>query len=618
MSRTSDVDAGDARPLAELTVPALISSGHPANLPGIVVDNATQAPHHPVFARRVDGRVDGRVDAEWEDVSARQFLVEVTALAKGLIAAGIQPGDRVALMSKTRYEWTLSDVTIWFAGAVGVPVYETSSPEQLRWILSDSASVGIIVESAAHAAALGQIRAQLPDLQHVWTIDDGAVHHLTAAGGAVGDAELEKRRVALTTDSLATIIYTSGTTGRPKGCELTHGNFLAEARNVVHSTEEIFLADGASTLLFLPLAHVFARVIEVGCLLARAQVAHTADIKHLVEDLASFQPSFVLAVPRVFEKIYNASAQRAEAAGRGKVFAAATGTAIAYSEALDVGRPSPGLRARHLVFDRLVYGKLRAALGGNLQYAVSGGAPLGARLGHFFRGIGVVILEGYGLTETTAGCTLNLPGAPRIGTVGRPVPGIGIRINADGEVLVRGESVFRGYHDNPGATAAAFSAGGWFHTGDLGELDRDGFLRIIGRKKEIIVTSSGKNVAPSVLEDRLRAHALVSQCMVVGDARPYIAALVTLDAEALRGWIGHRGKPAMSVGEAAADPDVREQIQLAVDDANTAVSKAEAIKKFAVLDIDFTEDNDYLTPSLKLKRSAVLKDFAREIDALYT
>jgi long-chain acyl-CoA synthetase len=614
MSRTSDVDAGGARPLAELSVPPLISSGHPANLPGIVVDNATQAPHHPVFARRVGARVD----SEWQDVSAREFLVEVTALAKGLIAAGIRPGDRVALLSKTRYEWTLSDVAIWFAGAVSVPVYETSSLEQLRWILSDSAAVGIIVESAAHETMLAQIRADVSDLKHVWVIDEGAVQRLGVEGGGVEDAEVGRRCAALSANSLATIIYTSGTTGRPKGCELTHGNFLAEARNVVHSTEEIFLADGACTLLFLPLAHVFARVIEVGCLLARAQVAHTSDVKHLVEDLASFQPSFILAVPRVFEKIYNASAQRAEAAGRGKVFAAAADTAIAYSEALDTGRLGAALRLRHVVFDRLVYGKLRAALGGNLQYAVSGGAPLGARLGHFFRGIGVVILEGYGLTETTAGCTLNLPEAPRIGTVGRPVPGIGIRINADGEVLVRGQSVFARYYNNPEATAAAFSDGGWFHTGDLGELDRDGFLRIIGRKKEIIVTASGKNVAPSVLEDRLRAHALVSQCMVVGDAKPYIAALVTLDAEALRGWLEHRGKPPMTVAEAAADPDVRAQIQLAVDDANTAVSKAEAIKRFAVLDIDFTEDNDYLTPSLKLKRAMVAKDFAGDIDALYS
>ena len=614
MSRTSDVEAGGTRPLDELSVPALISSGHPANLPGIVVDNATQAPHHPVFARRVGAPGD----AQWEDVSAREFLLEVTALAKGLIAAGIRPGDRVALMSKTRYEWTLSDVAIWFAGAVSVPVYETSSIEQVRWILSDSAAVGIIVESAAHETTLGQVGADVPDLKHVWVIDKGAVQRLAVEGGAVDDAEIEQRCAALTADSLATIIYTSGTTGRPKGCELTHGNFLAEARNVVHSTEEIFLADAACTLLFLPLAHVFARVIEVGCLLARAQLAHTSDVKHLAEDLASFQPSFILSVPRVFEKIYNASAQRAESAGRGKVFAAAANTAIAYSEALDAGRPGLSLRLRHLIFDRLVYGKLRAGLGGNLQYAVSGGAPLGARLGHFFRGSGVVILEGYGLTETTAGCTLNLPEAPRIGTVGRPVPGIGIRINADGEVLVRGQSVFARYYNNPEATAAAFSDGGWFHTGDLGELDGDGFLRIIGRKKEIIVTASGKNVVPSVLEDRLRAHALISQCMVVGDARPYIAALVTLDAEALSGWLEHRGKPAMSVAEAAVDPDVRAQIQLGVDDANTAVSKAEAIKRFLVLDIDFTEDNDYLTPSLKLKRALVLNDFAGDIDELYS
>ena len=610
MSQSPDVDAGTAQPVAELSVPALISSGHPANLPGIIVDNATQAPHHAVFARRVDGR--------WQDVSARQFLLEVTALAKGMIAAGVGPGDRVALMSKTRYEWTLSDVAIWFVGAVSVPIYETSSAEQLRWILSDSAAVGIIVESPAHEATLAQVSAQVPSLRHTWVIDTGAVERLTVAGSRIGDDEVERRCSALTGDSLATIIYTSGTTGRPKGCELSHGNFLAEARNVVHSTEEIFLAEAASTLLFLPLAHVFARVIEVGCLLARVRLAHTADVKNLVADLASFRPSFILSVPRVFEKIFNASAQRAEASGRGKVFAAAASTAIAYSEALEGGAPGPVLRVRHAVFDRLVYGKLRATLGGNVQYAVSGGAPLGARLGHFFRGIGVVILEGYGLTETTAGCTLNLPAAVRIGTVGRPVPGISIRINPDGEVLVRGESVFSRYYNNPEATAAAFSGGGWFHTGDLGELDPDGYVRIIGRKKEIIVTASGKNVAPSQLEDQVRAHALVSQCMVVGDARPYIAALVTLDAEAVAAWLEHRGRPVMTIGEAAVDPAVRAEIQQAIDDANAAVSKAEAIKRFAVLSVDFTEDNDYLTPSLKLKRAAVLKDLAGDIDALYS
>jgi len=596
--------------MTELSVPPLPSAGHPANLPGIVLDNATQAPHHAVFARRVD--------SAWEDVSAREFLDEVTATAKGLIAAGVGPGDRVALMCKTRYEWTLVDVAIWFAGAVSVPIYETSAPEQVQWILSDSAAVGIIVESAAHEAILAQVRGAVPSLSHLWVIDGGGLGELSAGGSVVADSDVERRCAALTVDSLATIIYTSGTTGRPKGCELTHGNFLAEARNVVHSTEEIFLAQGASTLLFLPLAHVFARVIEVGCLLARVKVAHTADVKNLVADLGSFRPSFVLSVPRVFEKIYNASAQRAEAAGRGKVFAAATATAIAYSEGLDAGGAGLGLRVRHQVFDRLVYGKLRAALGGNMSYAISGGAPLGARLGHFFRGIGVPVLEGYGLTETTAGCTLNLPAAPRIGSVGRPVPGIGIRIDPDGEVLVRGDSVFRGYYNNPDATAEAFSDGGWFRTGDLGELDADGYLSIIGRKKEIIVTASGKNVAPSALEDRLRAHALVSQCMVVGDAKPFIGVLVTLDAEALGAWLEHRGKPPLSVDEAAADPDVLAEIQLAVDDANTAVSRAEAIKKFTVLSVDFTEENGYLTPSLKLKRAAVLKGCSSDVEALYS
>jgi long-chain acyl-CoA synthetase len=585
------------------------------NLTDLVVDNASQAPHKVVFSRRAGDR--------WLDVTCREFLIEVSGVAKGLIASGIEPGDRVGLMSRTRYEWTLLDFAIWFAGAVTVPIYETSSAEQVSWILSDSGARGVFVETPEHRATVAEVRSsQLPQ-ENVWTIDAGDLDTLTGRGTQVSDADLEGRRLAVPTEALATIIYTSGTTGRPKGCELTHANFLFELSQVVHASgaeqglSTLFKDEDASTLLFLPLAHVFARIIEIGCVMARARMGHTADIRNLIADLGVFQPTFILSVPRVFEKIYNSAAQKAEADGKGKIFHAAADTAIAYSEALDDGRPGLGLQARHFVFDKLVYGKLRAALGGKTRWAVSGGAPLGPRLGHFFRGIGLTIVEGYGLTETTAATSVNRPDALKIGTVGRPLPGVTIRIADDGEVLVKGGNVFVGYFNNEAATREALTDG-WFRTGDIGELDNDGFLRITGRKKEILVTAGGKNVAPAVLEDRLRAHRLVSQCMVVGDAQPYIACLVTLDDEALPAWLAQHGKPAMSIAEAAKDPDVLAEIQAAVDDANKAVSKAEAIKKFAVLTVDWTEETGELTPSLKLKRNVVMKEYAGEVDGLYS
>ncbi len=599
----------------EYTSPVLAPAATTGNLSDIVVDNAVQAPHKVVFKRRAGDR--------WLDVTCSEFLTQVNGVAKGLMAAGIGQGDRVALMSKTRYEWTLVDFAIWPAGAVTVPIYETSSAEQVQWILSDSGAVACLVETPDHLAVVNEVRGTLGDLDDVWTIESGAVDDLTASGRNVPDGDLEARRTAAVPGDLATIIYTSGTTGRPKGCELTHGNFLFEAANVISAKDSdatlanVFQDEGASTLLFLPLAHVFARMIEVGVVMARAELGHTADIKNLLADLATFKPTFILSVPRVFEKVYNSSEQKAEAAGKGKIFHAAADTAIAYSEALDHGGPGLALRAKHAMFDKLVYGKLRAALGGRVRWAVSGGAPLGPRLGHFFRGIGLTVLEGYGLTETTAASTVSTPGMMKIGTVGRPLPGVSIRIADDGEVLIKGGQVFAGYYNNDSATADALRDG-WFSTGDIGELDEDGCLRITGRKKELIVTAGGKNVAPAVLEDRLRAHRLVSQCMVVGDAQPYIACLITLDEEALPAWLEQQGKPALSVAEAAEDPDVIAEIQLAVDDANKAVSKAEAIKKFKILPAEWTEESGALTPSMKLKRGVVMKEHAAEVDALYS
>jgi len=579
------------------------------NLAETVVRNATEAPDQVLFAKRAG--------SAWTDVTAAEFRREVDALAKGLLAAGIGLGDRVGLMSRTRYEWTLADYAIWTVGGVTVPIYETSSADQVAWILEDSGAVAIFVETPAHARTVTAIHGRLPGLRDVWQLDGRALDELLGAGAEVGDADLDERRAGTDRSTLATIIYTSGTTGRPKGCRLTHGNFKDLAENASERLAEVVKVEGASTLLFLPLAHVFARFIEVLCVEAQAKLGHSSDIKTLLEDFATFQPTFILAVPRVFEKIYNSSEQKAAGDGKGKVFGMAAATAIAWSKAQDSGRPSLALRGRHAVFDRLVYGKLRAAMGGRVRYAVSGGAPLGTRLGHFYRGIGVTVLEGYGLTETTAPATVNTPGLVKIGTVGAPLPGVGIRIADDGEILIKGVNVFDGYHNNAAASADAIRDG-WFRTGDVGELDDDGFLRITGRKKEILVTAGGKNVAPAVLEDRLRGHPLVSQCIVVGDQKPFIAALITLDADMLPAWARTNGHEGLTMDRARTDPAVLASLDEAVADANTAVSKAESIRKFAVLPGDFTEENGYLTPSLKLKRNLVMRDFADEVEQLYS
>ncbi len=595
--------------MKEQSIPPLVQPATTGNLTDMVVANAREAPSEVAFSRRDDD--------EWVDVTCEQFLAEVAGVAKGLMAGGVKAGDRVGLMSKTRYEWTLADFAIWFAGGVTVPIYETSSAEQVQWILSDSDAVACFVETTDHEQIMGEVKGELPGLNDVWAFDSGAVESLTGIGSEVTDEALEERRTAAVQSDLATIIYTSGTTGRPKGCELTHGNFYDLSANCVAVLRQVVGTSTASTLLFLPLAHVFARFIEVLCVMARARMGHTADVKNLLADFAGFKPTFILSVPRVFEKVYNSSVQKAEADGKGKIFHTAADTAIAYSEALDKGGAGFGLRAKHSVFDKLVYSKIRDAMGGQVQYAVSGGAPLGPRLGHFYRGIGLTILEGYGLTETTAPATVNTPEKLRIGTVGTPLPGVSVRVADDGEVLVKGINVLRGYYGNEEASNEAITDG-WFHTGDLGDLDDDGYLRITGRKKEILVTAAGKNVAPAVLEDRLRAHRLVSQCMVVGDAKPYIACLVTLDEEAMPAWLEQQGKGAMSMEDAAEDADVNAEIQRAVDDANKAVSRAESIKRFKILTVDFTEDNGALTPSLKLKRNVVMKEYAGDVDALYS
>ncbi|RBY79282.1 long-chain fatty acid--CoA ligase [Blastococcus sp. TF02-09] len=596
--------------MREFSVPVTTEVQPDAALTDMLASNMAEHGSEVGLRRRRDG--------QWRDVTWQQFGEEVRGVAKGLIASGVAAGDRVALQAKTRYEWTVFDFAIWTAGGVVVPVYETSSADQVAWILSDSGATAIVVESTEHAAAVESVRDQAPSLGSVHVIDDDAVGTLIAAGKDVPDSELDARRATLSADSLATLIYTSGTTGRPKGCELTHGNFLFEIDNGITLLDRFMSVQG-SLLLFIPLAHVLARVLQVGAIKNRTVIGHTPDVKNLLEDLGEFKPSFVLAVPRVFEKVFNSAKAKAEGDGKGKIFDRAAQVAIDWSRAQDTGGPGLGLRAQHALFDKLVYGKLRAALGGNCLGAISGGAPLGERLGHFFRGIGVTVFEGYGLTETTAAASVNHDKALRIGTVGQPLPGVTFRIGDDGEVLIKGGIVMRGYWNNEDATKEAIDGEGFFHTGDLGELDADGFLKITGRKKEILVTAGGKNVAPAVLEDRLRSHRLVSQCIVVGDQRPFIAALVTLDEEALPQWLESKGKPAgTTVEQIREDPDLKAEIDAAVKDANKAVSQAEAIKKFSILGTDFTEDNGMLTPSLKLKRSVVMKEFGDEVEALYT
>jgi len=605
----------------EFSIPALAEIPATVNLADAVFRRAAERPQ-AVLMRRPDP------GGGWQDVTATQFSGEVTAVAKGLVAAGIEAGDRVALMSHTRYEWTLIDYAIWVAGAVSVPIYETSSAEQAEWILTNSGARACFVETGDHEQIIESFRDQVPALKYVWRIEAGGSEEspLTGGGASVSDEVISGRATAAKASDLATVIYTSGTTGRPKGCELTHGNLLADVRNAFLGPLAIIAeAPGASTLLFLPLAHVFARIIEVGCIESGIVLGHCPDANELLPALASFRPTFILAVPRVFEKVYNGAEQRAVSERKGAIFGRAARVAIAYSRAMDTpGGPAFGLRAQHALFDRLVYAKLRAALGGRAHYAASGGAALTERLCHFFRGVGVTVLEGYGLTETTGAATVNRPDRNKIGTVGQPLPGVAVKIAEDGEILMSGANIFRGYwqNDAPNKTDTgqeAFTADGWFHTGDIGELDDEGFLRITGRKKEMIITAGGKNVAPTVLEDRLRSHALISQTMVVGDGKPFVAALITLDPDALGPWRERHGKPAdATVATLREDPDLIAAVQEAVDDANKAVSRAESIRRFRILEGDFTQEAGQLTVKLGIRRSVLMKDFAADVEALYS
>ncbi|MBF4569416.1 long-chain fatty acid--CoA ligase [Plantibacter sp. VKM Ac-2880] len=595
--------------MEQFDVPAVVAADPSANATDLLVKRLAAAPNAPLFAVPRG--------SEWVDVTTAEFHAQVVALAKGFVAAGIEPGSKIGLMCKTRYEWTLIDFAAWFAGALLVPIYETSSPSQVQWILGDSGATSIMVETPDQFARFDEVHGDLPEVTRVWQIDLGDLDKLSASGVEVPDAEIERRRNLAVGSDMATLIYTSGSTGRPKGCVLTHSNFVELSRNSAVALKDVVSAPGASTLLFITTAHIFARFIAVLCVHSGVKTGHQPDTKQLLPSLGTFKPTFLLAVPRVFEKVYNSSEQKAEAGGKGKIFRAAAETGIAYSKALESGTVPLGLKLKFRVLDRLVLSKIRTAMGGRVRYAVSGSAPLGPRLGHFFHALGIVILEGYGLTETTAPATVNLAQKSKIGTVGPALPGVSLRIADDGEVEVRGINVFKEYWKNPEATAEAFDDG-WFRTGDIGSFDTDGFLTITGRKKEIIVTAGGKNVAPAALEDPIRATPVVGQVVVVGDQKPFISALITLDTEMLPSWLANNGQDAsMSAQDAARNPAVLAAVQRAIDEANTKVSRAESIRKFVILDEELTEASGHLTPKLSIKRNVILKDFAETIEGMY-
>lgn len=608
--------------MREASTDLLVELDPASNVTDLLLEQEAANPAHALYARKGPNG--------WTDVTAHKFLQDVTALAKGLIAGGLEPGNTVAVLSATRYEWTLVDFAIWFAGGVTVPIYETSSAQQIEWILHDSGALRVFAEDRGKVELVTKVLASselLKDrLVNVVRMDHDGVApdlaSLAAAGMGVTDAELERHRSAAALDDVASLVYTSGTTGNPKGCEITHGNFALVARNMVAFLPELLVQENARTLMFLPLAHVLARAVQVVCLSAGVTLGHTGGAAQLLEDLATFRPTFLLVVPRIFEKVRAGAAHKAALAGKSGIFGAASDAAVSFSKEQDAAARGEGngpgflSRTRHAVFDRLLYPKLRQALGGQVRYTVSGASPLGTEDAHFFRGAGIPVLEGYGLTETTAPCTVNTPAMTKVGSVGIPVPGTTIRVAGDGEILVKGIGVFKGYHANEAANAEAF-VDGFFRTGDVGELDSEGFLTITGRKKDVLVTAGGKNVVPGPLEERIRAHQLVGYAVVVGEGKPFVSALVSLDPEGLENWCAIHKLPALALRDATTDPRVRAAVQEAVDHANATVSTAESIRSFALLDTQFTLESGHLTPSLKLKRAAVVRDFEAEITKLY-
>ncbi|PWI17403.1 long-chain fatty acid--CoA ligase [Streptomyces sp. Act143] len=605
----------------EVSVPPVVPPVTHGSLADLPFENAEAAPRDRVLSRRT-------ADGGWSDVTAADFAAQVLALAKGLIAEGLVPGDRVAVMARTIYEWTLLDFAAWAAGLVTVPIYPTSSVFQTRWILQDSGAVALVTESVSQASALGPELNRLPDLRHLWVVEKGHVDRLAELGSQVPDAEVDVRRGMLVPDTLATVIYTSGTTGRPKGCAISHGNFLSEVDNAIEILHPVFRSrsdEELATLLFLPMSHVFGRMVAVACVRARVRLGHAPSLKSddLLDDLASFRPTFLLAIPYMLEKVFNNARAKAESGGRVSAFDRAANVAIRYGEALEEkaagtgSGPGTALKAARTFYDPLVYRRIRTAMGGRVRHIISGGSPLGRTIAAFFAGAGMEIYEGYGLTETTGAATVTPPLKPRLGTVGWPLPGMKVRIAADGEILLSGGPVFRGYWDPNAGGVTPASTDGWFATGDIGSLDDEGYLTITGRKKELLITAGGKTVAPAPLENWLRQHPLISQCMVVGDRRPYVAALITLDMDGVTHWRQMNGKHPVPAELLTGDDELRAIMQRAVDEANKLVSRPESIRRFAVLPRDFTETEGHLTPSMKLRRETVMQEFAGEIEALY-
>ena len=604
----------------ETSVPPLIPPPTHGSLADLPFENADAAPEARVLSRRAE-------DGDWTDVTAAEFAQQVLGLAKGLISEGLVPGDRIAVMARTIYEWTLLDFAAWAAGLVTVPIYPTSSVYQTRWILQDSGAVALVTEHATQAAALGPELSHLPDLRHMWIVENGHLDRLAELGQPVPDQEVGVRRGMLVPDTLATIIYTSGTTGRPKGCVLTHGNFLAEVGNAIELLYPIFKskADDPATLLFLPMSHVFGRMVAIACIHARVRLGHAPSLQadDLLADLAAFRPTFLLVIPYMLEKVYNNARATAESSGRVAIFDRASNVAVRHAEATDARHagtgsgPSAALKAARALYDPLVYRRIRNAMGGRIRHIISGGSPLGRRLAAFYAGAGLEIYEGYGLTESTAAATVTPPLRPRLDTVGWPLPGTRVRIAADGEILLSGGQIFRGYWDPHGGGVVPAHTDGWFPTGDIGRLDDEGYLTITGRKKEILITAGGKNMAPAPLENWLRQHPLISQVMVVGDRRPYIAALITLDMDGLRHWRRMHGTHPVPAELLVDDEELRAVLQRAVDEANKLVSRPESIRRFVILPRDLTEAEGHLTPSMKLRREVVLRDFAAEVESLY-
>jgi long-chain acyl-CoA synthetase len=606
--------------LREFTSPPLTLAPTVGGLADVVFERAQEDPLHIALGRKDES-------GQWRDVTSAEFRDEVMALAKGLLARGVRFGDRVAIMSRTRYEWTVFDFALWTIGAQVVPIYPTSSAEQCFWMLYDSECTAAIVEHEDHAMTIATVIDRLPQLRQLMQLDNDCLQELYDAGAHLDDDVVHRHRQAITPDSVATIIYTSGTTGRPKGCVISHGSFMYESDTVIQRWEPVFhtkKGDEASTLLFLPLAHVFGRMVEVATIRGGVRLGHQPQLNAsaLLPDLQAFRPTFILAVPYIFEKVFNASRRKAEKEGKSGPFEKAVDIAVKYADAVEAKAwgigpgPSAGLRMQHQLFDKLVYAKVRAAMGGRIRNAMSGGSGMDRRLGLFFAGAGVQIYEGYGLTESTAAATANPPERTRYGTVGQPIPGVTVHIADDGEIWLHGENIFQCYLNNPKATDETLHDG-WLATGDLGSLDDDGYLTITGRKKEILVTSGGKSVSPGLLEERVRDHPLVNQCIVVGNDRPYVAALVTLDQEAVEHWLQMRGKPQMGPAQLVRDADLETEVRRAVVAANTLVSQAESIRTFRILAQPFTEEHGLLTPSLKLKRKAIENAYANEVEALY-